>query len=100
MFVEESTVKTHLKSIYQKVGCANKTELLVLAMQAKLVLPEEAGKLNYIMCVIIFGTRFRVPFLFSSEISYFWGRKKKKRFVKYSCKMKSYVCLFAGMKGG
>ena len=41
MFVEESTVKTHLKSIYQKVGCANKTELLVLAMQAKLVLPKK-----------------------------------------------------------
>ena len=41
MFVEESTVKTHLKSIYQKVGCANKTELLVLAMQVKLVLPKK-----------------------------------------------------------
>ena len=39
MFVEESTIKTHLKSIYLKVGCANKTELLVLAMQSKLVLP-------------------------------------------------------------
>lgn len=41
MFVEESTVKTHLKSIYLKVGCANKTELLVLVMQAKLVLPKK-----------------------------------------------------------
>jgi len=41
MFVEESTVKTHLKNICQKAGCSNKTELLVLAMQAKLVLPRK-----------------------------------------------------------
>ncbi|MDO4488268.1 MAG: response regulator transcription factor [Eubacteriales bacterium] len=39
MFIEETTVKTHLKSIYNKVGCNNKTELLLLAMQSKLVLP-------------------------------------------------------------
>lgn len=48
----------------------------------KTCIAEEAGKLNYIMRVIIFGTRFRVPFLFSSEISYFWGKKKKKQFDK------------------
>ena len=52
------------------------------------------------MCVIIFGTRCRVPFLFSSEISYFWGKKKKKGLIKYNCKIKSYICLFAEMKGG
>ena len=33
------------------------------------------------MYAIIFGTRFRVPFLYS-EISYFWGKIKKKRFGK------------------
>lgn len=36
MFVEESIVKTHLKSIYLKVGCVNKNKLLVLIMQAGL----------------------------------------------------------------
>ena len=41
MFVEETTVKTHLKNIYNKVGCSNKTELLVMVMQSKLVLPRK-----------------------------------------------------------
>ncbi|MDD6275229.1 MAG: helix-turn-helix transcriptional regulator [Clostridia bacterium] len=40
MFIEESTVKTHLKNICTKTGCENKTELLVAALQAKLVLPK------------------------------------------------------------
>lgn len=39
LFVEESTIKTHLKNICNKTGCANKTELLVLALQSKMVLP-------------------------------------------------------------
>ena len=41
LFVEESTIKTHLKNIYNKVGCSNKTELLIMVMQAKLVLPKK-----------------------------------------------------------
>ena len=41
MYVEETTVKTHLKNIYNKVGCSNKTELLVMVMQSKLVLPRK-----------------------------------------------------------
>ncbi len=41
LFIEETTVKTHLKNIYNKVGCSNKTELLIMLMQAKLVLPEK-----------------------------------------------------------
>lgn len=39
MYVEEATVKTHLRNICNKTGCENKTELLVMAMQAKVVLP-------------------------------------------------------------
>ena len=44
MYVEETTVKTHLKNIYNKVGCSNKTELLVMVMQSKLVLPRKQEK--------------------------------------------------------
>lgn len=40
MFVEEATIKTHLRNMCSKAGCENKTELLILAMQAKVVLPE------------------------------------------------------------
>ncbi len=43
MFVEESTVKTHLQNIYNKVGCKSKTELLVMILQAKLVLPQKSN---------------------------------------------------------
>lgn len=39
MFVEEATIKTHLRNMCTKAGCDNKTELLILAMQAKVVLP-------------------------------------------------------------
>ena len=41
MFVEETTIKSHLKNIYNKVGCSNKTELLLMVMQSKLVLPRK-----------------------------------------------------------
>ena len=41
MYVEETTVKAHLKNIYNTVGCSNKTELLVMVMQSKLVLPRK-----------------------------------------------------------
>ncbi len=39
MCIEETTVKYHLKNICRKIGCENKTELLVLLMQGKLILP-------------------------------------------------------------
>ncbi|MDO4633985.1 MAG: response regulator transcription factor [Eubacteriales bacterium] len=39
MCIEETTVKYHLKNICQKTGCRNKTELMVLAIQNRLVLP-------------------------------------------------------------
>lgn len=39
LFIEESTVKSHLKNICNKVGCGSKTELLILLMEAKFVLP-------------------------------------------------------------
>ncbi len=39
MCIEETTVKYHLKNICRKVDCENKTELLVLLMQGKLILP-------------------------------------------------------------
>lgn len=42
MFIEEATVKTHLRNMCMKTGCENKTELLVLAMQAKVVMPENS----------------------------------------------------------
>lgn len=42
--VEESTIKTHLHNLCMKTGCANKTELLVLAMEAKLFLPPETAQ--------------------------------------------------------
>lgn len=41
MCVEDVTIKTHLRNMCQKAGCGNKTELLVLAMQAKVVLPRQ-----------------------------------------------------------
>ena len=75
MFVEESIVKTHLKSIYLKVGCVNKNKLLVLIMHARLVLQKEAGKPKQI---IIFDTVVMYLFYFLLKISYFWGRINKK----------------------
>ncbi len=42
MFISETTVKYHLKNICSKTGCENKTELMVLALQKKMVIP---GKL-------------------------------------------------------
>ncbi len=39
MFIEETTVKYHLKNICEKAGCKNKTELMILALQNKLVIP-------------------------------------------------------------
>lgn len=39
MFISETTVKYHLKNICSKTGCENKTELMVLALQSKLVMP-------------------------------------------------------------
>ena len=39
LFVEETTIKSHLKNICNKVGCGSKTELLILLMEAKYVLP-------------------------------------------------------------
>ena len=39
MVVEESTVKTHLLHMFQKVGCSSKVELAVLAANAKLAIP-------------------------------------------------------------
>ena len=39
LFIEETTVKSHLKNICNKVGCSSKTELLILLMEAKFVLP-------------------------------------------------------------
>ncbi|KIR02831.1 Transcriptional regulator DegU, LuxR family [Lachnospiraceae bacterium TWA4] len=39
MCIEETTVKYHLKNICSKVNCKNKTELLVLVIQSRLVLP-------------------------------------------------------------
>lgn len=42
--VEESTIKTHLHNLCVKTGCSNKTELLVLAMEAKLFLPPETAQ--------------------------------------------------------
>lgn len=75
MFVEESIVKTHLKSIYLKVGCVNKNKLLVLIMQARLVLQKEAGKPKQI---IIFDIVVMYLFYFLLKISYFWGRINKK----------------------
>ena len=98
MFVEESIVKTHLKSIYLKVGCVNKNKLLVLIMQARLVLQKEAGKPKQI---IIFDIVVMYLFYFLLKISYFWGEDKQiNGMIKYSCKMKSYICLFERMKGG
>lgn len=39
MYVEDSTVKTHLMHMCMKAGCKNKTELAVLAAGSKLVMP-------------------------------------------------------------
>ncbi len=41
MFISETTVKYHLKNICGKTGCENKTELMVLALQKKLVIPKK-----------------------------------------------------------
>ncbi len=41
--VEETTIKYHLKNICGKVQCKNKTELLVLAIQSRMVLPQKMG---------------------------------------------------------
>ncbi len=43
MFIEETTVKYHLKNICEKTGCRNKTELMILALQNKLVIPTKTG---------------------------------------------------------
>ena len=37
MFVKEVTVKTHLNSIFKKLKVANRTQAVLLAMQADLV---------------------------------------------------------------
>ena len=74
MFVEESIVKTHLKSIYLKVGCVDKNKRLVLIMQARLVLQKEAGKPKQI---IIFDTVVMYLCYFLLKISYFCGRINK-----------------------
>ncbi len=43
MIVEETTIKFHLRNICKKVHCRNKTELLILVLQNRLVLPEKAS---------------------------------------------------------
>lgn len=74
--VLQKTFEKHLS----ESGLCEQNRAFGFGNTGKACITEKAGKLNYIiMCVIIFGTRFRVPLLFFSEISYFWGKINKKR---------------------
>lgn len=51
------------------------------------------------MSVIILAPFVGRLFYFLLKYPTFGGRKRKNGLIKYSCNVKSYVCLFAGMKG-